>query len=163
MATGLKLDRIFLNILRILQTDARKTNLALSKEVNLSPSPCLERVKKLEQSGAVRQYRCDIDLDAICPNVQVFAEVTLQNHRTEDFKAFSKALKDIPEITAAAKISGPYDFMLSLTCLDIKHYHDLSEEMINSDLGIAKFIGHVVLENTKPFSGYPLDLLVDTD
>lgn len=159
----LKLDQINLKILSALQSAARMTNLDLSRKVSLSPSPCLERVKRLEQSGVIRRYRTDIDLDRICPNVRVFAEVTLRSHRPEDFARFAAAIADIPEIVAAYKISGPFDYTLSLVCRDVRHYHELSETMIHSDLGIAKFIGHVVLDRCKVFSGYPLETLFEPE
>lgn len=163
MADRFRLDRTNLKILQVLQTQARITNLALARLVNLSPSPCLERVKRLEASGCIRRYRTDIDLDLICSNVRVFAEVTLENHRPDDFRRFADAIRAIPEVVAAYKISGPFDYTLSIVCRDIRHYYELSERIIESDLGVAKFVGHVVLERTKPFAGYPLDSLVEPE
>jgi DNA-binding Lrp family transcriptional regulator len=160
MTARYKLDRINLRILALLQAKARITNQALAEAVHLSPSPCLERVRRLEAAGVIRGYRAEIDLDRVCTHVRVFAQVTLENHRPEDFRRFAEAIRRIPEVVAADKISGPFDYALSMVCCGIGHCHALSESLIASELGIAKFVGHVVLETAKPFAGLPLDTLV---
>ena len=152
----IKIDAIHLKILRALQTNAKLTNLALSKLVGLSPSPCLDRVKKLEREKVIRHYRAMIDLEKLCPHVRVFAEVTLEGKKADDYEKFANAIHNIPEVVAGYRISGPYDYMLSLVCRDVQHYHALSEDMIYGNLGITKFIGHVALAQTKAFRGFPV-------
>ncbi|OSQ30311.1 Lrp/AsnC family transcriptional regulator [Thalassospira sp. MCCC 1A03138] len=152
----IKIDEINLKILRALQANAKLTNLALSKLVGLSPSPCLDRVKRLEKEAVVKRYRAVLDIEKICPHVRVFAEVTLTGKTAADYKRFADAAKTIPEVVAAYRISGPYDYMLCLVCRDVQHYHSLSEDMIHGNLGITKFIGHVALAQTKAFKGYPV-------
>lgn len=163
MARKVKLDDLNLRMLNALQTQARLTSGELSDLLGLSQSACLERWRKLEKCGAIRRYRTDIDLDRLTPNVRVFAEVTLEDQRPEDFKAFLDVLNACPEVVAAYRISGPFDVMVCFVCRDVKRYHDLSEHLIETVPGIAKFTGHVVLGRTKGYGGYPLGDLSGLD
>lgn len=156
----MKFDRLFLRLLMKLQSHARLSNKELADAIGLSASPCLERVRKLEQAKIITGYRADIDLDEVGPHVMIFAEVTLATHHPNDFRRFTKTLDEFPEIISAYKISGPFDYILTLVCRDIRRYHDISEKIINSEPAIAKFSGHVVLEKTKSFQAYPLDKLI---
>lgn len=163
MARKVNLDETNLRLLGCLQTQARLTSAELSDRLGLSQSACLERWRKLEKLGAIRRYRTDIALDRVTPNVRVFAEVTLLDERPEDIRAFLSAIQAMPEVVAAYRISGPFDVMLSLVCRDIRHYHDLSETILQTVPGIAKFTAHVVLGRTKSFGGYPLGNLTGLD
>lgn len=155
----LKLDRIFIRILQVLQTNGRISNLDLSEEVNLSPSPCLERVRKLEDAGMISQYIADIDLDKIGANLHIMAEVTLGNHLVDDFRKFEAAITGVDEVISCYKIAGPFDYTLDMICRDVPHFNQLKETLLSSDLGIETFRGHIVMERTKSFAGYPLESL----
>ncbi|GAA0599539.1 Lrp/AsnC family transcriptional regulator [Caenispirillum bisanense] len=163
MARKVKLDETNLRMLNALQTQARLTSGELSDRLGLSQSACLERWRKLEKCGAIRRYRTDIDLDRVTPNVRVFAEVTLDGQRPEDFKAFLDVLDGCPEVVAAYRISGPFDVMVCFVCRDVRRYHDLSEQLIETVPGITRFSGHVVLGRIKGYSGYPLGTLSGLD
>src|SRR6185295_174075 len=79
-AGTIKLDQLDIKILDKLQADARITNQDLAEAVGLSPSPCLQRVKRLEKAGIIANYRVQIDLHAICRHVDVICAVTLKSH-----------------------------------------------------------------------------------
>ena len=81
---ALKLDRIDLNILSQLQRNGRITNIDLAKAVALSPSPCLLRVKRLEEAGYIVSYNARIDLAKLGETITVFTEVTLNDHHREE-------------------------------------------------------------------------------
>ena len=85
-----RLDRIDLKILAALQGDARITNQALADKVGLSPSPCLQRVKRLEQSGVLAGYLGRIALGRITHSVSVIATVSLESHAKDQFDQFEK-------------------------------------------------------------------------
>jgi DNA-binding Lrp family transcriptional regulator len=163
MVRDMTLDETNLRLLAVLQTHARLTSAEVSERLGLSQSACLERWRKLERCGAIRRYRTDIDLDRVTPNVRVFAEVTLLDQRRETLRAVVAAIDGMPEVVAAYRLSGPFDLMLSLVCRDVRHYHDLSETLLHTVPGIAKFNGHVVLRRTKGFGGYPLGPLSGLD
>ncbi len=155
----LKLDRLFIKILQVLQTNGRISNLDLSEEVNLSLSPCLERVRKLEEAGLITQYLAEIDLDKIGANLHIMAEITLGNHLVDDFKRFEAAITNVPEVISCYKIAGPFDYTMDMICRDIAHFNQLKEKLLAANIGIENFRGHVVMERTKTFSGYPLESL----
>ena len=159
--TGIsKINKIDLKILSILQTNARITNQQLAEKVHLSASACLSRVKRLESDGILKRYITEIDLDCLAPHVEAFAEVTLENHSPDDFKKFDAAISNVAQVTDSYKISGPYDYLLKFVCIDVKGYNNVSESLITSGVGIAKLNTLIILERTKDFSGFPLDLLV---
>ncbi|MFD2261822.1 Lrp/AsnC family transcriptional regulator [Lacibacterium aquatile] len=158
-----KLDRIDLKILATMQTQGRITNLKLAEAVGLSPSPCLERVKRLEAAGYIKRYIADLDLDLLARNVMVFAEVTLNNHTGEDYDRFERSIADLPEVVEAWSVGGGYDYLLKFVCSDIKDYQALSESLLNASIGIDKFFSYVVIKPAKPFGGFPLTHLAEQD
>lgn len=161
MSDLIKINKIDLKILSILQTNARITNQQLAEQVHLSASACLSRVKRLESDGILKRYVTEIDLDRLAPHVEAFAEVTLENHSPDDFKRFDSAVGGVAEVTDSYKISGAYDYLLKFVCTDVKSYNAVSEKLITSGIGIAKLNTLIILERTKDFSGFPLERLVE--
>jgi len=156
----LKLDRIYLKILSILQNQARITNQDLAEQVGLSPSPCLERVRRLEQAEYIDAYLASVNLDKVCSSVIVFATVTLHNHKQEDFEGFEASVRAMPEIVDCCKVSGPFDYILRFVCASMSHYDQLSDALLNNSPVDMQMSSHPMLKQTKRFSGYPLDRLV---
>ncbi len=161
MADVSKINKIDLKILSILQTSARITNQQLAEQVHLSASACLSRVKRLESEGVLKRYVTEIDLDRLAPHVEAFTEVTLENHSPDDFKSFDSSIAGVSEVTDSYKISGAYDYLLKFVCTDVKSYNKVSERLITMGIGIAKMNTLIILERTKEFSGFPLDVLLD--
>lgn len=155
------IDQIDLKILSILQSDARITNHDLSNKVNLSPSSCLQRVRRLEDENYIENYNAHIDLDKICRTVSVILTVSLHDHSNDNFDTFNKAVKEFPEIVECYTVSGNFDYFLRVVCPDMKSYLELNDALIDRMEGTANVSGHVVLANTKPFSGYAIDTLVE--
>ena len=87
-----KLDQIDIKILASLQSDCNMTNVELADIVGLSPSPCLQRVKRLEKAGYIQTYRAVINLRKLTDYVTVFIEVTLADHRRADFQKFESQI-----------------------------------------------------------------------
>ena len=81
MGPGVKLDRIDIKILAQLQADSSMTNVQLAEAVGLSASPCLQRVKRLENAGYLQSYKAQINISKLMEHVIVFTEVTLSDHR----------------------------------------------------------------------------------
>ncbi len=154
------LDRYNLNILKILQRDGRISNQALADRVGLSPSACLERVRKLEKQGLIRTYRAELGLERYCATVSVYATVTLHDHRKQEFDQFERAVREIPELVECAKVSGQFDYILKFICPDMARYHHLSDALLAAGTGMLEVNSHVVLDTTKPFTGVPVDAIV---
>lgn len=146
MATPYKLDRIDIRILSVLQRHGRITNVDLAEAVNLSPSPCLMRVKKLQQAGYITGYSAQIDLARLGRTLTVFTEFTLKNHRQIDFARFQEALEKIDSCIECHLVSGGYDYLVKFVTGGIADYQTIVEGLIDREIGIDKYFSFVVLK-----------------
>jgi|TARA_R110002072_G_scaffold3759_11_gene26860 DNA-binding Lrp family transcriptional regulator len=160
LAKPTSLDAIDLKILKVLQRQGRVTNQKLAALVALSPSPCLQRVRKLEQAGVITAYGATLQLEKICRSVTVIATVTLRSHEEQDFRNFEAAMAGIAEVIECLKVSGSFDYFLRFVCADISRYHSLSDDLLRESHAIANLSSHVVLDPTKPLNPLPLDALL---
>lgn len=120
-----KLDKTDLRILELLQENSKITNLELSKRINLSPAPTLERVRKLESSNIIESYHAKVNATALGLNVQSFVLVSLAWNKENAFDNFVKKIENIREITECYIITGDADFLLKIVCADLPSYENL--------------------------------------
>jgi DNA-binding Lrp family transcriptional regulator len=130
MTAPAKLDRIDLKILAELQKNGRITNVDLADAVGLSPSPCLTRVKRLEQAGYITGYGAQLQLRKLGDVLLVFTEMTLSDHRRDDFVRFEAAIRNVPEIIECHLVSGGYDYLLKFVTKGVNHYQSVIESML---------------------------------
>jgi len=128
---SVKLDHLDLKILAKLQTDARITNQELADAVGLSPSPCLQRVKRLERAGIIAMYQTQIDLNKVCRHVDVIAAVTLNSHGLDDFNDFEKMVAGMRHVVECTKLSG------TIADRDARHAYAVMRGLTSSDGGMA--------------------------
>jgi len=152
LSSSPKLDGYDRAILRQLQREGRMTKVALAEAVNLSPTPTHDRMKKLEKAGLIIGYRADVDLRRIAPMTEVLVQVTLSNHRAEDFRRFEAALEDRPEICTCWALGGGVDYMLRLVVADVDAYQRLMDALLDDGVGIDRYFGYIV---TKPVIDRP--------
>ena len=157
----MKLDAFDIKILATLQREGRMTKLKLAETIHLSPSPCWERLRRLEANGLIRGYRADIDIDRLTRVASVLVEVTLKSHHARDFARFEKALQEIPEIVECYATGGGFDYLLRVVTVDIDHYQRLIDKLLLADIGIERYFTYVVTKVVKSFTGYPLDILLN--
>ena len=155
------IDRLDRKIISLLQHDARITNQHLADSVGLSPSACLNRVRKLEAAGVLTGYLAAIDLHSLCRSVTVIATVSVQDQSTERFREFRDAVEAIPEVVESYTVSGAIDLFLRIIAADMPRYNAVNDQILDLLPGKVHISSHVVLENGKPFSGYPLSALLD--
>jgi DNA-binding Lrp family transcriptional regulator len=160
---SIKLDRIDINILAQLQRNARLTNIALASAVALSPSPCLLRVKRLEEAGYITSYNARIDLAKLGETITVFTEVTLNDHHREDFVKFEAAIRTVDEVIECHLISGGYDYLLKFITRGVAHYQSVIEDILERDIGVAKYFSYIVIKSPIEKLHYPLAKLVNVD
>lgn len=160
---AVKLDRIDINILAQLQRNGRITNINLANAVSLSPSPCLQRVKRLEDAGYITSYNASIDLAKLGETIKVFTEVTLNDHHREDFAKFEAAIRTIDEIIECHLISGGYDYLLKFITRGVAHYQSVIEDILERDIGVAKYFSYIVIKSPIEKLHYPLAKLVNLD
>jgi len=158
-----KLDRIDINILAQLQKNGRITNINLAKAVALSPSPCLLRVKRLEEAGYITSYNARIDLAKLGETITVFTEVTLNDHHREDFVKFEAAIRTIDEVIECHLVSGGYDYLLRFIARGVAHYQSIIENILERDIGVAKYFSYIVIKSPIEKLHYPLARLFPTE
>jgi len=157
-----KLDRIDLNILAQLQRNGRMSNVDLADLVGLSPSPCLQRTKRLEAAGYITGYSAQIDIAKLGDILMVFTEMTLSDHRRSDFARFEAAAASIDEIIECHLVSGGYDYLLKFVTRSVTHYQSVIEAMLDRGIGIEKYFSYIVIKSPIMKQRHPLKSLFDT-
>lgn len=150
------LDRIDLKILEALQADARVTNIDLARRVALSPSACLSRVRRLEAEGVIAGYHAAVRPGTFQPTLIVFVEITVRRHLTEAFDRFDQALRDMPQVVEAFRVSGAIDYLLKILVADIEEWRVIADRLMREEVGVEKMASHIVVAEAKPFAGYPI-------
>ena len=153
-----RLDAIDLKILATLQKEGRITKLALAQRVNLSPTPCWERLKRLEKAGFIEGYRADIALAKLGGATTVLVEITLKQHRFEDFEIFERAVRNVPEIVECLATGGGIDYLLKIVTSDIDTYQRLIDELLTAGIGIDRYFAYVVTRTVKSAAQPPVEL-----
>ncbi len=154
-----KLDRIDIKILYELQKNGRITNVELAELVNLSPSPCLMRVKKLQSEGYIDGYSAQINVGKLGQTLTVFTEITLKNHRQIDFARFLAAIEKVDQVIECHLVSGGYDYLLKFVTAGINEYQTIMERLTDMDVGIDKYFSFVVLKSPIVKAHMPLTSL----
>lgn len=121
----MSLSKIDGEILRILQVNGRISNIELAKQINMSPPPTLERVKKLEKKGYIKKYVALVDPVSIGINNLAFVEVTLSRHGKDVVDNFIGEINKINEVMECHHITGDADFLLKIAIRDITAYEEL--------------------------------------
>ncbi|MCL6707526.1 Lrp/AsnC family transcriptional regulator [Pseudomonas sp. R2.Fl] len=125
-----KLDEFDIAILDALQENARATNVEIAEKVNLSQSPCLRRIRLLEEQGVIRGYRADLDRRAVGLELTVFVSFKVIRHSRENAQDFQQALLEIPEVVSCYMISGDLDFMAEVAVENLAAYERLLTERL---------------------------------
>jgi DNA-binding Lrp family transcriptional regulator len=160
-AKALKLDRIDVHILGELQRQGRMGNNDLAEAVGLSPSPCLHRVRRLEAAGYITGYSAHLNLARLGDPQIVFTQMTLSNHRREDFLRFESAMAALDELLEAHLVSGGFDYLLKFITRNIADYQTLMDNLLARELGIDKYFSFIVLKSPILKHGYPLSVVME--
>ena len=133
------LDETDLQILKILQKNAKLTTKELAEAVHLTPTPVFERQKRLEKKGYIKRYVAVLDPEKLGQGLLVFCKVKLKqiNHKIAD--AFVSRIQRIPEVTECYNTSGAYDYLLKVRAKDMKHY----QEFVLTKLGDIESVGSI--------------------
>lgn len=118
------LDKIDLSILKILQQNARATVKELSEKVHLSPSPVHERVRRMEQSGVIKQYVTLLNAGKVGKGLMVICYVSLRQHSKNAGDRFIKSILEMNEVLECLTISGEFDFMLKVVAENMDDYYN---------------------------------------
>ena len=121
-AAGEILDATDINILRILQEDARLTTKEVASKVHLSTTPVFERIRRLEREGYIRRYVAVLNNEKLNLGFMVFCSVKLRDLKHDTTSTFTAKMLEIPEVTECYNISGHFDYMLKIYAANMKAY-----------------------------------------
>ncbi|WP_432471495.1 Lrp/AsnC family transcriptional regulator [Amphritea sp. HPY] len=145
----MRLDRYDIQILQILHQQGRITKSGLAEAINLSISPCWERVKRLEESGVIEGYGARINSELLFKRSPVLLEVSLKQHSAEAFQRFESAVQTCEEVVECYATGGGVDYILKVMCKDIDQYQRLIDNWLDSDLGIERYYTYIVTKTIK--------------
>lgn len=155
----IKLDRINQAILKVLQGNARTSNMELAEKVNLSPSACLQRTKALEDAGYIRKYMAAINLDAISEHVLAYVMLKLRDHAPHKKDEFERLIQHYEELIDCLRVDGEYDYIALACCSTVEDLDAFRDQMLKENDNLQQASCQVVLAKTKWFAGYPLESL----
>lgn len=152
------MDNIDLKILNQLQEDARVTNVALAEKVNLSPAPCLRRVRELEKSGVIKGYTTLLDPEQLGLNVSVFIEIRLEKQVREHLQVFEKTIEQYPEVMECYLMTGTFDYLLRVVAKDLKSLQTFITDKLVTIPNIASMQSSIALKQIKYRTALPVEL-----
>ncbi len=154
----LRLDAIDWQILGLLQGDARMSNVELAKEVGLSPSPCLNRVRALEEARYISRYVTLLDALRLGLKVSVFIQVTLERQIEPALDTFEKAIRGRPEVMECYLMTGDADYLLRVVVPDIQVLEDFILNFLSRVPGVGNIKSSFALKQVKYQTALPLPI-----
>jgi Lrp/AsnC family leucine-responsive transcriptional regulator len=143
------LDRIDYKILRRLQDNARLTNADLARSVNLSPTPCLERVRRLEADGYILDYVTLLNPQKLGAGVISFIQVSLDRTNADVFERFKEQVTACPEVMECHMVAGGFDYLLKVRTRSMLEYRDFLGQTLARMSDIKQTHTYVVMEEVK--------------
>jgi DNA-binding Lrp family transcriptional regulator len=150
------MDAIDRSILRELQADGRLSNQELAQRVGLTPSPCLRRVRQLEEDGVVRTYRAVVDPAAVGRGFEVFASVEVRRD-PESVAAFESGVRATPDVVEAYRLYGAPGCLLRIAVADSDAYERFWRERLIAMPGVADVNSQMIMKRIKSPQGVPVD------
>jgi Lrp/AsnC family leucine-responsive transcriptional regulator len=155
---GIALDRIDKHILKLMQTNARVSNLELADQVGLSPTPCSRRVKRLEDSGLIVGHVTLLDPAALGLDLTAIIGISMDRHTPDRFEDFEKAITNMPEVIECSIVTGQAaDFLLKVVVKDMHHYEKFLLGHLTRVSGVSGVHSSFVLRNLVKKTELPLE------
>ncbi len=145
------------NIIELLQKQGRMTNVELARSNDLAPSSMLERVRRLEERGVIKNYQAVLDPKALGYNVQAMVMISLDRHQADPIDSFEEKVLSVPEVKTCYHLTGRYDYVVHLIVRDIDHLGEVVKHTLASIGGVEKQETFLVLSTVKEDEGYSLD------
>jgi Lrp/AsnC family leucine-responsive transcriptional regulator len=143
------LGRIDRNILRQLQQNGRLSYAELARIVGLSPTPCMERVKRLEKEGFIRGYSALLEPEKVNSSFVVFVMIKVARSSESVFIEFEEAVRTLPEIQECYLVSGNFDFILKARVKDMTAYRDFYGKKLLSFPNVQESVSYSAMEQVK--------------
>lgn len=155
------LDPTDIKILKALQEDASASNVDLAAAVGLSPSPCLARVRRLEEDGVIERYVALVAPETIAPCMSVFVKVSLEKQTEEALARFEKAVVSMPQVMECYLMSGDADYLLRLIVRDNSALREFIVGTLSKVKDIATIRSSFALKQVKYETALPLEALTN--
>ncbi|MBT2988885.1 MAG: AsnC family transcriptional regulator [gamma proteobacterium symbiont of Ctena orbiculata] len=153
----MKLDRFDRHILDELQRDGRVSNQDLAERIGLSPSPCLRRVRALEESGIITGYRAHLDANKLDLNLTALIHIAMDRHTPERFENFERKIKSLPEVMECLLITGQdADYQVKVVVRDMEAYQALLLNKITRIEGVTGVHSSFVMRKVVEKSALPM-------
>jgi len=152
----IELDATDWKILARLQEDARLSNVELARAVNLSPSPCLARVRRLEEGGLISRYVTLLDALALGITVSVFIQVRLERQVEKALEIFERAIAERPEVMECYLMTGDADYMLRVMVADVQALERFIVDFLAKIPGVGNLKSSFALKQVKYKTALPL-------
>ena len=154
----MELDRYDRQILQVLQEEGRISNQDLADRIGLSPSPCLRRVRALEEAGLITGYRAHVKAKSLGLSLMALIHIAMDQHTPERFKHFETQIGEIPEVMECLLITGQSaDYQLKVVVRDMDAYQELLLNRITSIKGVTGVHSSFVLRRVVDKTALPLD------
>ncbi len=150
------LDAVDRAILGLLQEDGRIANVDLAEAVHLSPSACLRRVRRLEESGRIDRYVALLDPSAVGLGTNVFVEITLTGQDETTLEAFERAVSERPEIMSCHLMAGQFDYLVHVVVRDVADYEVLHRTHLAQLPGVVRMVSSFALRPICDRTAYPI-------
>ena len=141
-------DSIDRKMLSLLEKDARISNAALAEQVNLSPTPCLRRLRRLEESGLVQGYHAVLDQKALGLEMSALVFVNLEKNTKANAEQFERGLQLLPEVMECLVVAGRHDYVLRIVTRDLESYERFIKERLAVLEPVADLESIVVLKQS---------------
>lgn len=151
-----ELDAIDLKILGVLQRNGRLSNVELAEQVGLSPSPCLRRVRALEEAGIIKTYVALVDPDAVGLPLNVFVRVSLERQSEDYLERFESAVTTNPAIMECYLMSGDADYQLRVVMPDLPAYENFLKSFLTRIPGVVSIRSSFALKQVSYTTSLPL-------
>jgi Lrp/AsnC family transcriptional regulator, leucine-responsive regulatory protein len=150
------LDRTDRRILEALQREGRLTNLELAERVALSPSPCLRRVRALEEAGVIRQYVALLEPQKVGLDLLAYVTVKLEKKGKMPVEQFTQRISEWDEVVACYAMTGDMDYLMRVHVEDLEHYSRFVMDKLLKQPGVIDIKSNFVLERVKDTTALPL-------
>jgi Lrp/AsnC family leucine-responsive transcriptional regulator len=144
-----RLDQIDVAILAELQREGRISNVTLAQRVGLSPTPCMERVRRLERQGYISGYSARLNPRLLGASLLVFVEVAMERTTLDVFEHFDQAVKKLTEVQECHMVAGGFDYLLKVRVADIDSYRTFLGNVLALLPGVRETHTYVVMEEVK--------------
>lgn len=144
-----KLSRIDRKLLRLLQEDARTSYVDLARQVGLSPTPCKERIRRMEREGIIRGYQAILNPEYLDAGLLVFVQIRLNRTAQDIFEEFKSSAFDLPEVQECYLVSGNFDYLIKARVADMAAYREFLGETLLTLPGVQESTSYVVMEQVK--------------